>query len=224
MLPRALRFLGPRRKDYLPGLCDHYRPVARGMALLAEALRHCLDASPDDAFAALVGEIDILEGAADKIKRRIRNHLPAAGLMVVDKTLFLDYTKRQDDILDAVLDAAVWLDRDDFVVPPPLRPALEDCVAEAARGVELLEPALAGTVDYILCGGGERDALKKAMQAVRDQHRRVIRAKRALVAAAYGTDMEFGRVYQVVRFVEYVYRASRKAENCADILRAMLAR
>ncbi|MFU2207664.1 DUF47 domain-containing protein [Solidesulfovibrio sp. C21] len=224
MLPRALRFLGPRRKDYLPGLCDHYRPVGRGMALLAEALRHCLDACPGDAFAALVGEIDILEGAADKIKRRIRNHLPAAGLMVVDKTLFLDYTQRQDDILDAILEAAVWLDLDDFVVPPPLRAAMGDCVAEAARSVELLEPALADAVDYILYGKGERDAVKGAMQAVRDQHKRVSRAKRSLIAAAYGTDMEFGRVYQVVRFVEYVYRASRKAGNCADILRAMLAR
>lgn len=224
MLPRALRFLGPRRKDYLPGLCDHYEPVARGMALLEEALRHCLTACPDKGFAALVSEIDILEAAADKIKRRIRNHLPSAGLMVVDKTLFLDYTQCQDGILDAVQEAAVWLDLDDFMVAEVLAAAMRESASEAARSVALLEPALKACVAYLLRGQGARDDVKAHMRAIRDQHIRVVRAKRSLIAAAYGADMEFGRVYQVVRFVEYMYRASRQAETCADILRAMLAR
>ena len=224
MLPRALRFLGPRRKDYLPGLCDHYRPVARGMALLEEALRHSLTDCPDKGFAALVAEVDILEAAADKIKRRIRNHLPAAGLMVVDKTLFLDYTQCQDDILDAVQEAAVWLDLDDFMVPLPLAAAMRESVGEAARSVDLLEPALDAFILYVLRGEGDRGEVKDRIGAIRDQHLRVVRAKRALIAAAYGADMEFGRVYQVVRFVEYVFRASHKTEHCADILRAMIAR
>jgi uncharacterized protein len=224
MLPRALRILGPRRKDYLPGLCDHYRPVARGMALLEEALRHCLTACSDKGFAALVEEIDILEAAADKIKRRIRNHLPASGLMVVDKTLFLDYTQCQDDILDAVQEAAAWLDLDDFMVPAPLAAAMRESVGEAARAVELLEPALDAFTVYVLRGKGDRGEVKDRIRAIRVQHMRVVRAKRSLIEAAYGADMEFGRVYQVVRFVEYVYRASRKTENCADILRAMIAR
>ena len=224
MLPRALRFLGPRRKDYLPGLCDHYRPVARGMELLAAALRHCLTACPDAEFSSLVAEIDVLEAAADKIKRRIRNHLPAAGLMVVDKTLYLDYTRCQDDILDAVQEATVWLDLGDFTVPPPLAAALTESVDETARVVALLEPALTAFIDYVLAGKGERGALKRRISALRSQQLRVVRAKRALIAAAYAADMEFARVYQVVRFVEYVFRAGHRAASCADILRAMLAR
>ena len=81
MLSPSLRFLGPRRQDYLPGLLDHYVPIARGMALLGEALGRSLAAGQDAGFKVLAGEIDILEAEADKIKRRIRNHLPAGFLM-----------------------------------------------------------------------------------------------------------------------------------------------
>lgn len=224
MLPPLLRFLGPRRQDYLPGLLDHYRPIAQGMTLLDEALKHSLARRPDSGFKVLAGEIDILEAEADKIKRRIRNHLPASGLMVVDKTVFLNYTRSQDNILDAVQEAVTWLDLADFVVPDPLASAMIESVGEAALTVELLRPALSEVIDLILRGRGERSEVKGRLQDIRRQHIKVVKAKRELIAAAYGAGLEFGRVYQVIRFVEYVYRASHNAESCADHLRAMLAR
>ena len=224
MLPASLRFFGPRRQDYLPGLLDHYRPVARGMALLNEALKHVLEKRPDKGFRVLVSETDILEAEADKVKRRIRNHLPPGFLMVVDKTLFLDYTRRQDDVLNAVQEAVTWLYLAPFDVPPPLAEATRLCVEEAAATVALLQAALTEAVNFILRGKGERGTVKARMQDIRDQHIKVVKAKRGLIAAAYASDMEFARVYQVIRFVEYVYRASHSAEGCADILRAMLAR
>jgi len=224
MLPNLLRFLDPRRQDYLPGLLDHYRPIGQGMALLDEALKHSLARRPDSGFKVLAGEIDILEAEADKIKRRIRNHLPASALMVVDKTLFLNYTRSQDNILDAVQEAVTWLDLADFTFAAPLAAAMTASVGEAARTVELLRPALAGAVDLILYGRGDRGEVKGRMEDIRRQHIKVVKAKRELIAAVYGAGMDFGRAYQVIRFVEYVYRASHSAEGCADILRAMLAR
>lgn len=224
MLPHLLRFLGPRRQDYLPGLLDHYRPIAQGMTLLEEALRYSLARRPESGFKVLAGEIDILEAEADKIKRRIRNHLPAAVIMVVDKTLFLSYTSQQDNILDAVQEAVTWLDLADFEVTAPLALALIGTVSEAARTVDLLRPALAGSVDLILRGRGNRGEVKDRIDEIRRQHAKVFKAKREIIAAAFATDLAFPRVYQVMRFVEYVYRASHSAEGCADILRAMLAR
>ncbi|WP_428560844.1 MAG: DUF47 domain-containing protein [Solidesulfovibrio sp. DCME] len=224
MLPPFLRFAGPRRQDYLPGLLDHYRPVARGMALLHEALKHAVNKRPEKGFRVLIGEIDILEAEADKVKRRIRNHLPAGFLMVVDKTLFLNYTGRQDNILDAVQEAVTWLALAPFEVPPALAEAMTTSVAEAAETVTRLHKALAEGIELILHAKGDRGATKKHIQDVRGQHLKVVKAKRGLIAAAYASGMEFGRVYQVIRFVEYVYRASHNAEGCADILRAMLAR
>jgi predicted phosphate transport protein (TIGR00153 family) len=224
MLPQLLRFLGPRRQDYLPGLLDHYRPIAQGMALLEEALKYSLARRPETGFKVLAGEIDILEAEADKIKRRIRNHLPAGVVMVVDKTLFLSYTSQQDNILDAVQEAVTWLDLADFEVAPPLALAITGTVGEAARTVDLLRPALSGSIDLILRARGDRGEVKDRIDEIRRQHAKVVKAKRGLIAAAYGSGMDFARVYQVIRFVEYVYRASHSAEGCADILRAMLAR
>lgn len=224
MLSPALRFLDTRRQDYLPSLLDHYQPIARGVALLDEALKRSLNQSQDLGFKVLTGEIDILEAEADKIKRRIRNHLPSAFFMVVDKTLLLNYTRSQDNILDAVQEAVTWLGLGDFFIPGPLAAVMTECVDEAARTVGMLRPALAETIDLILGGRGERGEAKSRVHEIRLQHVKVVKTKRTFIAAAYASDLEFCRVYQVIRFVEYVYRASHNAEGCADILRAMLAR
>jgi len=224
MLSPALRFLGPRRQDYLPGLLDHYQPIARGMATLNEALGRSLNLSQDLGFKVLTAEIDILEAEADKIKRRIRNHLPAAFLMVVDKTLFLNYTSRQDNILDAVQEATTWLGLGHFAIPTPLAEAMTESVGEAARTVEMLRPALAGAIALLLRGKRERGEVKNQIHEIRLQHVKVVKAKRGFIAAAYAADLDFARVYQIIRFVEYVYRASHSAEGCADLLRAMMAR
>jgi hypothetical protein len=224
MLRPAFRFLDPRRQDYLPGLLDHYQPVGRGMALLHEALKRSLDGNQDLGFKVLASEIDILEGEADKIKRRIRNHLPSAFLMVVDKTLFLNYTRSQDNILDNVQEAVIWLGLGECIVPEPLASVMTGCVDESARTVAMLRPALAEAIDLILHGRRDRGEVKSRIHDIRLQHLKVVKTKRAFIAAAYAADIPFCRVYQFLRFVEYVYRASHNAEGCADILRAMLAR
>jgi len=224
MLCSALRFLDTRRRDYLPGLLDHYQPIGRGMALLDEALKRSLIGGQDMGFKVLAGEIDILEAEADKIKRRIRNHLPPAYLMVVDKTLFLNYTKIQDDILDAAQEAVVWLGLGSFAIPPALGEAMIENVELAGRTVAMLRPALADAVDFVLDGKADRGEVKSRMHEIRLQHLKVVRAKRGLISAAYASGLDFPRVYQIIRFVEYVYRASHSAEGCADLLRAMLAR
>ena len=224
MLCSALRFLDTRRRDYLPGLLDHYQPIGRGMALLDEALKRSLIDGQDTGFKVLAGEIDILEAEADKIKRRIRNHLPAAVFMAVDKTLFLNYTRTQDNILDAVQEAVTWLGLGGFEMPTELGAAMTESVALAGRTVEMLRPALADAIDFVLTGKADRGEVKARMHEIRLQHIKVMRAKRALISAAYASGLDFSRVYQIIRFVEYVYRASHSAEGCADLLRAMLAR
>jgi uncharacterized protein len=224
MLASALRFLAPRRRMYFPALLDHYQPIARGMTLLNEALKRSIKVHQDRGFQVLANEIDILEAEADKIKRHIRNHLPAASLMLVDKTLFLDYTRRQDDILNNIQEAVTWLGLGDVPLSPPLADSLVACVDEAARTVEMLRPSLMAAIDLILHGRRARSDVKSHIHDIRQQHLKVFKAKRRLIAAAYASGLEFRQIYQLMRFVEYVYRASHSAERCADLLRAMLAR
>lgn len=224
MLASALRFLAPRRRVYFPGLLDHYMPIARGMTLLNEALKRSIKVHQDKGFQVLAGEIDILEAEADKIKRHIRNHLPAASLMVVDKTLFLDYTRRQDDILNNIQEAVTWLGLGDVPLSEPLADSLLQCVQEATHTVEMLRPSLQAAIDLIVHGRRARRDVKNQIHDIRQQHLKVFKTKRHLIAAAYESTLEFRHVYQIMRFLEYVYRSSHSAERCADILRAMMAR
>ena len=144
--------------------------------------------------------------------------------MVVDKTLFLDYTRRQDDILDNIQEAVTWLGLRDIAAPTPLAQAMTACVAESAWTVDMLRPALAGSIKLVLGGRGARGDVKGYIHDIRVQHHKVVKAKRSLIASAHAFGLDFGHVYQILRFVEYVYRASHSAERCADLLRAMMAR
>ena len=209
----------------MAGLLDHYGQIEAAMSLIQESLlcyigggRACKD------FQSLKAEVDQLEEAADKIKRRIRNHLPRGLFMAVDKTLFLNYTRAQDNILDEAQDALDWLSMRTVSVPEEFRAQTLDLVDEAVKTVETLKPALESTVKLVHSDIYDRKATKETYQAVRDQHKKVRLAKAALSRAVYESDLEFKAIYQLLHFFDGMHSMSHNAENCADILRAMIAR
>ncbi|EPR32360.1 putative phosphate transport regulator [Alkalidesulfovibrio alkalitolerans DSM 16529] len=209
----------------MAGLLDHYGQIEAAMSLIQESLlcyigggRACKD------FQSLKAEVDQLEEAADKIKRRIRNHLPRGLFMAVDKTLFLNYTRAQDNILDEAQDALDWLSMRTVSVPEEFRAQTLDLVDEAVKTVETLKPALESTVRLVHSDIYDRKATKETYQAVRDQHKKVRLAKAALSRAVYESDLEFKAIYQLLHFFDGMHSMSHNAENCADILRAMIAR
>ncbi len=209
----------------MAGLLDHYGQIEAAMSLIQESLlcyigggRACKD------FQSLKAEVDQLEEAADKIKRRIRNHLPRGLFMAVDKTLFLNYTRAQDNILDEAQDALDWLSMRTVSVPEEFRAQTLNLVDEAVKTVETLKPALESTVKLVHSDIYDRKATKETYQAVRDQHKKVRLAKAALSRAVYESDLEFKAIYQLLHFFDGMHSMSHNAENCADILRAMIAR
>lgn len=209
----------------MAGLLDHYGQIEAAMSLIQESLlcyigggRACKD------FQSLKAEVDQLEEAADKIKRRIRNHLPRGLFMAVDKTLFLNYTRAQDNILDEAQDALDWLSMRTVSVPEEFRAQTLNLVDEAVKTVEILKPALESTVKLVHSDIYDRKATKETYQAVRDQHKKVRLAKAALSRAVYESDLEFKAIYQLLHFFDGMHSMSHNAENCADILRAMIAR
>ncbi len=209
----------------MAGLLDHYGQIEAAMSLIQESLlcyigggRACKD------FQSLKAEVDQLEEAADKIKRRIRNHLPRGLFMAVDKTLFLNYTRAQDNILDEAQDALDWLSMRTVSVPEEFRAQTLNLVDEAVKTVETLKPALESTVKLVHSDIYDRKATKETYQAVRDQHKKVRLAKAALSRAVYESDLEFKAIYQLLHVFDGMHSMSHNAENCADILRAMIAR
>lgn len=213
-----------RGKRCLPALLDHYEPVARGVLVVETALREYLNSGACLAFNTLVAEIDTLEGRADKIKRHIRNHLPRAAFLEVDKILLLGYTRSQDNILDSAQDALAWLGARTAALPAPLLESLRDYGRDVSETVRLLGPAIQATCDLVYGQSADRPGTKKTFHAVRVSHAKVSKAKRRLVKTALETPADFRDVYQFMKFVEHLHAMSHNAEGCADTLRAMIAR
>jgi predicted phosphate transport protein (TIGR00153 family) len=169
-------------------------------------------------------EIDKLEEQADKIKRRIRNHLPRAFFMEVDKTIFLDFTSRQDNILDAAQESLSWLGMRQIRIPDAFHPALLAFKEEVNVTVGALKPALENTIRLVYGESALRPETKEKFRFVRSRHIKVSRLKADLVAGIYNSDMDFKDIYQLIKFVECLHAMSHNAEGCANSLRAMIAR
>lgn len=218
------RRLAPRRRVYLAGLLDHYAPVAKSLNVLDEAFGRYRRKSADRGYQVLASQIDVLEGEADRIKRRVRNHLPPGALMVVDKTLFLTYTRHQDNILDAAQEALTWLGMGEPDLPADVVDLFEEYQARVKKTVRRLKPALAETVALLLDGGPDRGDVKRRFHEVRVRHQKSARVRRELLVALFALPADFRDIYRLLRYMECLEQMSHEAEACADTLRAMLAR
>ena len=222
LLARIISGLTGRKA--LPGLLEHYEPVAKGVMVVEEALKEYIHNGLGPAFQTLALEIDTLEGQADIIKRRIRNHLPRDFFMEVDKALFIGYTRSQDNILDAAQDALNWLGMRPMNVPAELLGKARTLGREACATVECLKPAIQGSMDLIYGRTKDRAGVKECYHGVRVQHHRASKIARKLVSEAFEVEAGFRDIYQFVKFVDHLHVMSHNAEGAADVLRAMIAR
>ncbi len=212
-------------KAPLDGLVVHYKPIALAMDQLEEALQCYLEGEGlCQSFINIVTKVDKLEDEADKIKRSIRNHLPRGLFMPVDKTLFFQYTRSQDNILDACQEALNWLGMRPVTVDEEQRKGLYLLQSEAIATVGQLEPALNAAIGLIHGVSLDRQATKERMRDVRRQHKKVWQEKCRLTSKIYSSDMDFKDIHQLLHFVQRLFDMSHNAETCADLLRAMIAR
>lgn len=206
------------------GLLDHYEPVSKGLAVLEEALNGYLAKGVSRGFLVLAAEMDRVEAQADKIKRTVRNHLPHTAFMAVDKTLFLNYTRGQDNILDLAQDALHWLGMRPMTVPEPFHAGLLDLLAKVSATVSLLKPAIAATLSLVHGGPVARSEAKEIFHDIRRRHTATAKAKHKLLAEVYNQDVDFKDIHQLIHFIEFLHEMSHNTEGCGDILRAMIAR
>lgn len=206
-------------------LKEHYDLIAEGMKLIEDALEcYIRQGGGCPGFMDITKQVNELENQADKVKRNIRNHLPRGLIIPVDNTVFFNYTRSQDNILDDGQDALNWLIMRPMPVPKELQPLLSDLVEQVHATVALLRPALDSTVALILGKQYDRKATKESIRAVRRQHHKVWRLQSEILSAIYNADLDFKDIFQLIRFVEKLNGMSHNTEACADLLRAMLAR
>jgi len=212
-------------RNPMDGLVEHYAQIGKGMALIRESMECYITGGTCREFSSLQEEVNEVEDKADKIKRNIRNHLPRGLFMAVDKTLFLNYTRSQDNILDAGQEALNWLAMRRVLVPEEFHKQFLDYMDSVGHTLDLLGPALEATIGMVNGGGKlDREAVKNTYRAIRHNHKSVFRSKQAIISAIYNSDMEFKDIYQLLHFVECLNAMSHNAENCSDMLRAMIAR
>ncbi|MFW5733982.1 MAG: DUF47 domain-containing protein [Oceanidesulfovibrio sp.] len=209
----------------LKSLLEHYDTIARGCDPIEESLVcYIAGGGVCREFKELSMEVDELEDKADKIKRSIRNHLPRGLFMPVDKTVFFNYTRMQDNILDDGQRAMNWLLMRRVTITEDFQKGLLDLVAEAVLTVKLLRPALEATVGLLHGEHYDRDSTKDKIREVRAQHKKTGHAKNSVVIGIYNSDMDFKDIYQLIHFAEAMHSMSHNTEGSADLLRAMIAR
>ena len=208
----------------MDGLVEHYDKIAECIATIDESLECYVSGGVCREFEDLTRTIDQIEDHADKIKRNIRNHLPRGMFMPVEKTTFLNYTKFQDNILDSAQDALHWLAMRKVIIPEDTQKDLIYLLDSVAKCTVLLGPALKSTIALINGESLDREGTKECYRKVRRERDEVRRRKNDLQKKIYGKDIEFKDIYQLIHFVDCLDNMGHNTENCAELLRSMIAR
>nr|WP_321259436.1 DUF47 family protein [uncultured Pseudodesulfovibrio sp.] len=208
----------------MDGLVEHYDKIAECIAAIDDSLECYVSGGVCREFEELTRSVDEIENHADSIKRNIRNHLPKGLFMAVEKPLFLSYTKSQDNILDAAQDALYWLAMRKVVIPEDVQKDLIFLLDGIARCTVLLGPALKSTIAIIHGESLDREGTKECFRKVRRERDNVRHMKNALHKKIYDKDIDFKDIYQLIHFVDCLDNMGHNTENCAELLRSMMAR
>lgn len=208
----------------MDGLVEHYDKIAECIATIDESLECYVSGGVCREFEELAKTIDTIENHADKIKRNIRNHLPRGLFMAVDKGMFLNYTKFQDNILDGAQDALNWLGMRPMKVPGEFQKDIINLLDSVRHASELLGPALKSTIALVHGESLDREGTKEQYRKVRHEREVVRKAANKLQAKIYNADMDFKDIYQLIHFIDCLSDMGHNCENCVDTLRNMIAR
>lgn len=208
----------------MDGLVEHYDKIAECIAAIDDSLECYVSGGVCREFEELTKAVDEIEAHADSIKRNIRNHLPKGLFMSVEKSLFLSYTKSQDNILDSAQDALHWLAMRKVLIPEDVQREMIYLLDSVAKCTVLLGPALKSTIALVHGESLDREGTKEAFRRVRRERDDVRHRKNALQQRIYDKDIDFKDIYQLIHFVDCLDKMGHDTENCAETLRAMIAR
>ncbi|WFS63019.1 DUF47 family protein [Pseudodesulfovibrio thermohalotolerans] len=212
------------KRSPMEGLVEHYDKIAECISAIDESLECYVSGGVCREFKELNKTVDEIENHADSIKRNIRNHLPQGLFMAVEKHLFLSYTKSQDNILDAAQDALHWLAIRPIVIPEDTQKDLIYLLDSVAKCTALLGPALKSTIALLNGESLDREGTKECYRRVRRERDEVRRRKNDLEKKIFDKDIDFKAIYQLIHFVDCLDNMGHNTENCAELLRSMIAR
>ncbi len=207
------------------GIQEHAEMLKECAAVFQQAME-CAVADRCKTFEEFRNEVDRLEGQADKIKRRIRGHIPKGTLMPVDKFSLFRYLREQDSIFDAMEEALDWISyRIDPGIPAELEKDFKILVDAVIYPVEEISNMVVEAREYFKNYSEKKRALVKNI--IRDLHKLEHEADRLedeIKKKALNMEINPVTIFHVVRLAETIGSIADHAENAGDMMRAMVAK
>lgn len=207
------------------GLQEHAEKVKECAWAFQQAME-CHISKNCQTFENFRKEIKKIENEADKIKRRIRGHLPKGTLLPVDKFQLFRYVREQDHVLDAVQHAIDWISyREKPGIPEILGKEFLVLTDAVVQPIEELDYMVSEARKYFR-GFAEKQrlAVKAVIRNIREQEAAADKLEDKLKRQIFTSLDDATTIYHMVQLVELLGGIADHAENTGDMMRAMIAR
>jgi predicted phosphate transport protein (TIGR00153 family) len=179
-----------------------------------------------ESFEELREKVSALEKEADGIKRRIREKMPAAIMMPVEKFQLYSYLSEQDRVLDALDDALDWIS---YREPPGFPPGIEKqfflLIDAVIDPVEEISPMVTQAAAFFKKRTQKlRKPVIETIRNIRRQAHEADKAEDLVKRQIFATDADPVTLIHMVHLAEMLGAVADHAENTSDLMLAMLAR
>lgn len=205
--------------------------LMRSVVLCAEHVPHLLEALGEADLPRvrdLARETSQLEGAADQVKDRLREHLPRRLFLPVDRRDLLNLLRRIDAIADCAEDVGVLLTLRPLEVPDAFQPLLGlfvervlDTVHTAGELVDKLDSLVQASFT-----GKVTDEARSLMDELHRKEHEADKVQDQLAKVLFSLEDELAPVaiFMWTKVLNKIGDMANHAENVGDSFRLMLAR
>ena len=186
----------------------------------------CYISEKCDEFEEYREEVGKLESEADKIKRRIRGHIPKGTRMPVSKFEIFWYIREQDKVLDSVQEAVDWISyRTVPVAREEIKKDLFLLVDSVIEPIEELSRMVAEAKKYF-DGYSEkqRRIVKGIINNLREREHEADEFEDQFKTRIFATEKDPIEIFHLIKLSEIIGSIADHAENAGDMMRAMIAR
>jgi len=177
-------------------------------------------------FEFLKEEIRDIEAEADRIKRNVRQHLPPSLLMPFEKSVFFNFLREADKMVDCVKNSLYWMSYYHLALPRDIERNYVLLVREVGDYVGLL-PEMVLRAHTYFTGRLESDraAVKDIIREIRFRERESDDLEKTLfIRLCADEELPPKTFFVMIRLVETTGDIADHLENSADMVRIMIAR
>lgn len=203
----------------------HAERVAQCGPLFVQAVQHYFDGRQHD-FELLKEEIRDLEAEADRIKRNVRAHLPPSILMPVEKSVFFNFLREADKVVDCIKNSLYWMSYYKLELPTGVQRDYILLVKEVGDYLGFLPEMVLRAHNFF--GSRmetDRQAVKDIIEEIRFRERESDDLEKAMFIRLCADEaLPPKTFFLMIRLVETTGEIADHLENSSDMVRIMIAR